>query len=92
VKNVLTETGKSDFLKSLKSKQKQLNTNMSYSLMSYLLKYKDKKYCITNISNHSILGDVLFNSEIPIKWGDIVKNTINNLLLYKLIKDYNIQI
>ncbi len=47
--------------------------------------------CVTKIIDYSKSGNKLSDSKYPPKWGDIISGSIDDLLLNKLLQDYNIQ-
>ena len=65
----------------------------------YLLNYENWKFTITRITDYSKYGNVLLDTKcqpawlhniFPVKWDDIVADSLVDYLLNKLIQDYNI--
>jgi hypothetical protein len=65
----------------------------------YLLNYENWKSTITRITDYSKSGNVLLDTKyqpiwlhniFPVKWDDIMADSLVDLLLNKLIQDYNI--
>jgi hypothetical protein len=65
----------------------------------YLLNYENWKFTITRITDYSKSGNVLLDTKyqpiwlyniFPIKWDDIMPDSLVDFLLNKLIIDYNI--
>jgi hypothetical protein len=68
-------------------------------LKYYLLNYENWKYTITRITDYSKSGKVLLDTKyqpiwlhniFSVKWDDIMADSLVDLLLNKLIQDYNI--
>jgi len=65
----------------------------------YLLNYEKWKFTITRITDYSKFGNVLLDTKyqpiwlhniFPVKWDDIMADSLVDFLLNKLIQDYNI--
>ena len=65
----------------------------------YLLNYENWKFTITRITDYSKSGNVLLDTKyqpiwlhnmFPVKWDDIMADSLVEILLNKLIQDYNI--
>ena len=91
VKFVYTEKGKIRFLKDYDSIKKQEYIDINHSLYLYLLDYKNLKYDITHMTDYSKSGNALKDNEYPINLVDIIPDSTGDVLINKVIKDYNIQ-
>ena len=65
----------------------------------YVLNYENWKFTITRITDYSKSGNVLLDTKyqpvwlhniFPVKWDDIMSESLVEFLLNKLIQDYNI--
>ena len=91
-KRVLTKKGKIEFFDDFNKDnvKEQEYIDLSYSIGLYLLDYQQRKYCFNDITAYSKSGDVLYKDSSILKWEDITPESLNEILINKLIKDYNI--
>jgi hypothetical protein len=92
-KRVFTKKGKNEFFNDFKKDnvKEQEYIDLSYSIGLYLLDYKHRKYFFNDITAYSKSGDVLYKDTSILKWEDIKPGSLNEILMNKLIKNYNIQ-
>jgi hypothetical protein len=92
-KRVLTKNGKIEFFNDFNKDniKEQEFIDLSYSVGLYLLNYKQRKFSFNDITAYSKSGDVLYMDNSILKWEDIIPDSLGEILINKLIKDYNIQ-
>lgn len=90
-KFVFTEKGKLIFIKDSDSIDKQKLIDMNHVLTFILFNYNDWKSSTNNITIYSKSGNVLDNSERPLKWRDIIPNSPIEPLFKQVLHDYNIK-
>jgi len=95
IKIVYTNMGKNRLLRLLQtSKAQKVKVNkyldLKYSIILYSIDYKNWKYGFTELTFYSNAG-VLDKENSKIEWMDIKPNTMMELLVYKILKDNNIQ-
>ena len=100
VKRKYSHVGKSEFLYILKDKKTVGENYLSpgesylsadYSLLHYLLNYKDMKYIITHITYYSAQGRPLFKQIFPEEWNNMKPNSIAYGIADKIMADYSLR-
>lgn len=86
VKQVFTEKGKKDYLNEVISIDNQKYTDFKYSLLLYLINYRDWEYCTTNITDYSNSDNVLNSIKPPPKWKDILPDSTFEFFTNQLLK------
>jgi hypothetical protein len=91
VKFLFTDKGKINFLENKGNAAKQKYIDINHQLKHYLINYKELKFIILFISYYSKLDKLLFHREYLPEWRNIMPDNYLDNLIYKLLKDYNIQ-
>lgn len=92
LKKVLTKEGKIKYRKDYKSLFKEeCDNNIAYLLAANYLDYGNWKYSINHIMGYSNSNKQLFKKDFGTHWQDIVPDSTYDIILEKLIKDYNIK-
>jgi hypothetical protein len=81
---------KLDFQKIKDNNNKNLK-DIDYSIILYIFNYKEWKCKITNIIEYNKLGKKLYSDESVHEWKDIPHNSIIDLLLNNILKQYEIK-
>jgi|GEM_PF-4139125 len=87
---VYTENGINDFLNLLDDITKQQLIDLSFELSYYYLSYEHWKSNLIHLTYYDNSGNILLDREVPNKWENISPNTLVDILLNKLLQDYNI--
>jgi hypothetical protein len=92
-KRVFTKNGKIEFFNGFNKDnvKDQEYIDLNYSVGSYLLDYRQRKYSFNDITAYSKSGNVLYTDNSILKWKDIIPNSLVEFLINKLINDCNIQ-
>ena len=92
-KRVYTDKGKLDFVKGFKEYDVTIvNINkLEFTLGLEYINYKDNKVSVNEIIDYSDSGEVLGKSTYSTKWISIVSGGDGEIILNKILKDYNIQ-
>jgi hypothetical protein len=91
ITKVFTDKGKidaSDKIKKIKLNPNDINREVRVCLYNY----KEWKFFVEHITTYSNNGNILFSgTNKSNNWNDIKPNDYSDILLKKLLKDYNIQ-
>lgn len=68
-----------------------INTDIEYTLIYYIIDYNNNKSCITHATLYSKSGNKIEDGAAQPNWKDIKPYDYDDVLLNKLINDYNIQ-
>jgi hypothetical protein len=90
-KREFTNKGKILWLINYESMYKKKYNNIQYIIGSHIFNVKEWQFSVNNMIGYSKLDHKLFEHQYETKWIDIVPNSSNDILLKRLIKDYNIQ-
>jgi hypothetical protein len=91
LKTVYTDKGMIDFLKNRDGLDKQQYNDIVYSLVLWSFDYNKWKFSIDKRIFYSKLNNVLSDKEGSHKWYDITTDSVGEVLLNQLLKDYSIQ-
>ena len=93
IKRVYTDKGRDNLLNKLKGHNLDTTKfdNINYSLGIQYINYRDYIYGLTDITEYSKSGEMIYfsTSSNEVMW--IEPNSVGEDILNKLIKDYNIQ-
>jgi hypothetical protein len=96
---IITKKKSSVYLKYPYNTKEPKYIKYNQQLKWYLLNYENWKYTITRITDYSKFGNVLLDTKyqpiwlhniFSVKWDDIMADSLVEILLNKVIQDYNI--
>jgi hypothetical protein len=88
---IFTEKGKINFSKNINDVDNQKIKDIDHSIILYSFNYKEWKCNIIKITEYIKSGKEIYSDESTHEWRDIPPNGIINLLLNKIIQNYNIK-
>lgn len=92
VKRVRIDKGKIDILKDIEDIDKDKLKNFDYKIELYLFNYKDRKFYLNRKTYYTNSNNVLYDKvSVTFDWYDIIYDSIDDILLKKILKDYWIQ-
>jgi hypothetical protein len=88
---VFTDKGKIGFPKNINDKDNRKLKDIDHSIIVYSFNYKEWKSTISNITEYSKSGKILYDNKSSHEWRDIPHNSVIDLLLNKLLQKYNLK-
>jgi hypothetical protein len=88
IKNVYTDKGKQEFLKTHKGDEYK---DIDRSLSMVLINYQKNNYREDRVIYYSSSGDIIGRDELSEKKGDFIPKSVGNKLLMKILEDCNIK-
>ena len=89
-KRIYTDKGRKILLKDIDI-NKEKYADINYTLILYLLDYKNWLNCITQITYYSKSGNILFDQKYPRDWFNIIPDSTGDTLFSEILRDNNIQ-
>ena len=90
LKTVFTDEGRINFLRRFSDFDKPKFSVIDHTLVFQLINYKELKYSMTKITFISLPDNVLLDTKPPLEWVNIKSDSTGDIVLKKILNEYNI--